>query len=894
MNAGSKSQRGMNAPQCRKELAVGSRNLNARSDRNHVRITGVTRLLLPALVLLILTASHATAADPKIDYSRDIRPILANHCWSCHGPDDKTREGELRLDSRAAALARRKQGNPAIVPGDPAGSALIGRIEAADAAQRMPPPEAKEPLDDRQKELLRRWIEQGADFNRHWAFVPPRRPPVPDIPAAKDDIQSPIDAFVSAKRRAVGLAASPRADKSTLIRRVTLDLTGLPPTLDEVDTFLADTSPGAYEKLVERLLASPRYGEKMANLWLDLARFGDTSGYEYDSTRQMWMWRDWVINACNRNLPFDEFTIQQLAGDLLPNATTEHKIASGFNRNTRFNEENGSDPEEFVVRYTVDRTNTLGQVWLGMTLGCAECHSHKYDPISQKEFYQLYAFFTGIKEPMVSGNHNLSLPPLLEMPRPEQLKELDYVKKDLAGFQVAIDAQLANFSYIDWSRLYEQQPLLSQTAWEKVAESSNTAPADVKAALRMPVASRTDAQKKILRDYYVRFVFAGARDVFDPLNKKIDELVARQKKIAEAIPYTLISEELARPRDAYVLIRGDFQKRGEKVEREVPGIFPPLREDAPRNRLGLATWLVSPEHPLTARVAVNRLWAQMFGVGLVRSIGDFGTQGELPSHPELFDWLAGEYVASGWDTKAMLRQMALSATYRQSSDFPVQSSDVDPHNRLLSRAARFRHHAEQVRDNALAVAGLLGDRIGGPPVMPYQPMDFYKGKFERWQWTVSPGDDAYRRGLYTFWRRTSLYPMFALFDAPSREECTVLRSRTNTPLQALVTLNDPTFVEAAAALAQRVLTEGPASLEGRIDFAFRVALARQPDEQELRIMQTHYQRLLTRYQQDPKAAAEMVKASQRSGSEKLEVVEHAAWTGLANLLLNLDETLTRE
>lgn len=634
----------------------------------------MTRIFLPAVASLLLLASQAAAADPKIDYSRDIRPILANHCWSCHGPDDKTREGELRLDSEGAALARRKQGQPAVVPGDPAGSALIGRIEAADAAQRMPPPEAKKPLSDQQKELLRRWIEQGADFSRHWAFVPPRRPPVPDLPNAKDDIQSPIDAFVSAKRRAAGLAASPRADKSTLIRRVTLDLTGLPPTLTEVDDFLADNSPDAYEKLVDRLMASPRYGEKMANLWLDLARFGDTSGYEFDSTRQMWLWRDWVIHAYNRNLPFDEFTIQQLAGDLLPNATTENKIASGFNRNTRFNEEQGSDPEEFVVRYTVDRTSTLGQVWLGMTLGCAECHSHKYDPISQREFYQLYAFFTGIKEPMISGNHNLSLPPLLEMPRPEQLKELEYVKKDLAGFQVAIDAQLASFPYIDWSRLYDKQPLLSQTAWENIAEKSGTTPADVRATLRIPLASRSDAQKKILRDYYVRFVFTGARDVFDPLNKKIDELAARQKSIAESIPYTLISEELTRPRDAYVLIRGDFQKRGEKVEREIPAIFPPLREDAPRNRLGLATWLVNPEHPLTARVAVNRLWAQMFGFGLVRSIGDFGTQGELPSHPELLDWLASEYIASGWDTKAMLRQMAQSATYRQSSEFPIQST----------------------------------------------------------------------------------------------------------------------------------------------------------------------------------------------------------------------------
>jgi hypothetical protein len=854
----------------------------------------VTRIILPAVLFLFLTASQAAAADPKIDYSRDIRPILANHCWSCHGPDDSKREAELRLDSRDAALARRKQGKPAVVPGDPAGSALVSRIEAEKAARRMPPPDAKKPLSDRQKQLLRRWIEQGADFSQHWAFVPPRRPSVPDLRDAKDDIRNPIDAFVSAKRRAARLAASPEADKATLIRRVTLDLTGLPPTLQEVDTFLGDTSPDAYEKLVERLLASPRYGEKMANLWLDLARFGDTSGYEYDSTRQMWMWRDWVIDAYNRNLPFDEFTVQQLAGDLLPNPTTESKIASGFNRNTRFNEENGSDPEEFVVRYTVDRTNTLGQVWLGLTLGCAECHSHKYDPVSQKEFYQLYAFFTGIKEPMVSGNHNQPLPPLLEMPRPEHVKELAYVKKDLAGFQAAIDAQLKNVQYIDWSMLNEKQPLLSQKAWEKGAENNGNVPANVKAILRVPGDKRTDAQKKLLRDYYVRFVFKDARDVFDPLNKKIDELLARRKKIEESIPYALVSEEMAKPRDAYVLIRGDFQKRGEKVERDVPGIFPPLPEDAPRNRLALAKWLVSPGHPLTARVAVNRLWAQMFGVGLVKTIGDFGTQGELPSHPELLDWLATEYIASGWDTKAMLRKMALSATYRQSSVLPIHVPDVDPSNRLLYRQARFRHSAEQVRDNALSIAGLLSDRVGGPSVMPYQPPDFYKGKYENWQWMVSQGDNAYRRGMYTFWRRTCLHPMFALFDAPSREECTVLRSRTNTPLQALVTLNDPTFVEAAGAFARRVLMEGPANLEGRIDFAFRAALARKPDEQEMRVLMARYRLLLERYRKDTEAAAKVVGAVKNAGPRKLDAVEQAAWTGLANLILNLDETLTRE
>jgi hypothetical protein len=882
----------------------------------------VTRLpLLLAVVPLGLASPLSVAADARIDFSRDIRPILANHCWSCHGSDEKARQAELRLDTRDGAIAPRKKRNPAIVSGNPAASTLIARIDAAKPSRRMPPPDANKPLNDRQKQLLRRWIEQGADYTQHWAFVPPRRPPVPEIRGQRSAIRNPIDAFILAKLQAAKLEASPEADKSTLIRRITFDLTGLPPTLEQVDAFFADSSPEAYEKVVDRLLASPRYGEKMANLWLDLARFGDTSGYEYDSTRQMWMWRDWVINASNKNLPFDQFTIQQLAGDLLPNATVENKIASGFNRNTRFNEENGSDPEEFVVRYNVDRTATLGQVWLGLTLGCAECHSHKYDPISQKEFYQLYAFFTGIKEPMISGNHDQPLPPLLQIPRPGQEAARARVNKELAALQARILAELKKVQYVEPALSGKEPHLLSLKAWEERAKSDNKLPADVQAALKIATDKRTDAQKQILRNHFVRFIFRGSRGAFDPLNKKHDELTAQLKKIETSIPYTLISEEMEKPRPAYVLIRGDFQQRGERVERDVPSIFPPLPPppyplppgardkkvppSPPRgegsgvrgplkNRLSLALWLVRPEHPLTARVVVNRLWAQMFGTGLVKTIGDFGTQGELPSHPELLDWLATEFMASGWDTKAMLKKMALSATYRQSSVLPPQVPAVDPDNRLLSRAPRFRHSAEEVRDSLLAIAGLLSDRIGGPSVMPYQPPDFYKGKYEKWQWVVSQGDDAYRRGMYTFWRRTCLHPMFALFDAPSREACTVFRARTNTPLQALVTLNDPTFVEAARGFAQRVLTEGPADLEGRIAFAFRAALARQPGEREVQIVKGRYQRLLERYRKDTKAAAELAKAGKDSRAEKQDVAEQAAWTGLANLLLNLDETLMRE
>ncbi len=808
------------------------------------------------------------------------------------------------------------------------------------------------------------------------------------------------------------------------------------------------------------MLTSPHYGEKMAQVWLDLARFGDTSGYEFDSTRQMWLWRDWVINAFNTNQPFDQFTVEQLAGDLLPNATVQQKIASGFNRNTRFNEEAGSDPEEFVVRYNVDRTNTLGQVWLGLTLGCAECHSHKYDPISQKEYYQLFAFFTGIKEPPVSGNHNQPLPPLLTFPTPAQTEalgrlktELDAIEKEAAADlkqvyyeeppevkgpakapteTVWIDddlpagamvqgpwpwvsapvfsgarslkqsgdgvqqhsftgaaplvlhpgAKLFTHVWLDpkdppkaimlqwndgtwehraywgadacllvgradgpnhreagplpkpgqWARLEVSaesvglaagakvngwsfvqnggtvyfdksgavtQPgadryLHSQHTWEERSTGNNALPGPVKEALKIEAAKRSDAQRAVVSDYYLRFVFSGTRGVFDPLNRRRDEMAKKLKETEDAIPSVMVSEEMPQRRPAFVLRRGDFQQRGEQVEPEVPAVLPPLPADQPRNRLALARWLTRPDHPLTARVTVNRLWAQVFGTGLVRSMNDFGTQGELPSHPELLDWLATDFIGNGWNVKGFLKKVVLSATYRQSSAFGARIPEVDPNNRLLWRSPRYRLSAEELRDNALAIADLLNRKIGGPSVMPYQPAGFYSGKYEAWKWAESPGGDLYRRGLYTFWRRTALHPMLVVFDAPSREECTAFRSRTNTPLQALVTLNDPTFVEAARVFAQRLLTDGPTDLEGRITVAFRTAVARTPNAAEKQVLVEEYKRLRMRYEANPKAAAELVKAGRYPAAEKLEVVEHAAWTALANVLLNLDETVTRE
>jgi len=1031
----------------------------------------VSQALTCAAVAQIAADAGRSKGAP-VDYGRDVLPILASNCLTCHGPAEA--KAGVRLDIRERAVKPSRTGATPIQPGKSAASELIRRVFTADEAERMPPAKTKKHLSAADKELLKKWIDQGAEYKVHWAFAAPARPALPRV-NNKRWLQNEIDAFILARLEQAGLEPSPRADKTTLIRRLSLDLRGLPPASKEVAEFLADQRPDAYEKLVDRMLASPRYGEKMALSWLDLARFGDTSGYENDSIRQMWLWRDWVIEAFNRNMPFDQFTIEQLAGDLLPQASVAQKIASGFNRNTRFNEEAGSDPEEFTIRYNVDRTNTLGQVWLGMTLGCAECHSHKYDPISQKEYYQLFSYFTGINEPFLSGNHNVPLPPILKMPSPEQAGTMAKLQKEQARIQAEMDKNLAKISYKDpldgkaanrkaeagpqdvvwfddqfppgsqpieskqasrwqwdgtprqpvlsgcrslahtgaglqqhqftgatkplflspgdklffyvyldpkdppkaimvqyddgsvdhraywgadkcllagtpngpqhfeagplpppnaWTRLeidagklnlqpdsrirgmsfiqfdgaaYYDKPglhtrfdpddgcLTSLRLWEPRARANTKLPADVQAALKVEAGKRSAQQKSKILHHYLRHVYAPVRDTFEPLEKEFERIAKQIKKTDDAIPYTMIAEEMAQPRPAYVLVRGDFQKKSEKVERAVPAIFPPLPKGQPNNRLGLARWLARPDHPLTARVVVNRLWAQMFGTGLVKTSGDFGTQGEYPSHPELLDWLATEFVGSGWNVKDMLKKIALSSTYPQSSAVtPGLAGKVDPHNRLLSRAPRFRLSAEEIRDSALAISGLLSSRIGGPSVMPYQPSDFYKGKNEGWPWSSSTGDDQYRRGMYTFWRRTTLHPMFAIFDAPSREECSVARARTNTPLQALVTLNDPTFVEAARVFAQKVLLETCDGVESRLIVAFRRALARDPSVAEIRVLKARYEATLRHYQADKVAAATLLQAGLYPRPANIDVSEHAAWTSVCNMLLNLDETVMRE
>jgi hypothetical protein len=1023
----------------------------------------ISRLTVSACLLLLLVT---TAAAQDVDFNRDVRSILADKCYKCHGPDAKEVKGGLRLDLHGVVTKPADSGKIAIVPGKPTDSELVRRITSDDDSERMPPKDSHKELTPVEIKLLTEWVAQGAEYKDHWAFLPPDRPALPPVENMKW-IHNAIDRFALARLEAQQMAPSGDANRETLIRRVSLDLRGFPPSIRELDEFLQDESPEAYEQMVDRMLASPHFGEKMARIWMDLARYGDTNGFHYDSTRQVWLWRNWVIRAYNNNMPFSQFTIEQLAGDLLPDATVPQRVASGFNRNTRYNEEGGADPEEWRVEYAKDRTRTLGQIWLGMTIGCAECHSHKYDPISQKEFYQFYAFFNSLDEPGAQG-HRQKYPPLLEVPTDEQNLRIADLQAEITDVQKRIREDVDNYAYVEpkevpaeaiskpvdivwiddetpkgakpqgqgspawqwitkkdgpvhhgakstrrsgtglsqhfftdaakplvieagdvlfawvwldlldspktvqlqfnngswehraywgepkgyggakespsahkvgdlpkseeWVRLEvpakdvglkpgdkingwaftqfdgtvyydhagvtriepDTRHLESLAAWEKKAAGDKAVPDNVRNIIKVPADKRNDAQSKTLRDYYVEHVFAETRDVFDPLHAQVKTAQAEIKKTQEQVPFQLVSVELNEPRPAHMLIRGEFNKPGDKVEREVPEVFPGLPEDAPRNRLGLAQWLVTGDHPLTARVAVNRYWAQLFGGGIVETIGDFGTIGRFPTHPRLIDWLAVEFVESGWDTKHIMKLMVMSATYRQSSVNDHRYDEVDPDVRLLWRAPRFRLPAEEIRDSALRVSGMLSARIGGPPVFPFQPEKYYDGKKGGWGWSVSQNEDRYRRGLYTFWRRTTPYPTFVIFDAPDRTECIVARARTNTPLQALVTMNDPQFVEAARVFAQQLLEQDVAGPIERLRLAFRRTVCRLPTTEETAVLKSLLDHELKHFGANSDAASSLIMVGAWPQPKGLDTVEHAAWTAVANALLNLDETITRE
>jgi hypothetical protein len=813
-------------------------------------------------VVLAWTPARSRAAEPPpmVQFNRDIRPILSDTCFKCHGPDKAKRKADLRFDTEAGAFAD-LGGHRAIVPGDLARSELYRRITAADEEERMPPIRSGRKLTAQQIDLLRRWIEQGAKWQKHWSLIPPQRPPLPAVKNRQWG-RNPIDAFILERLEHEGLTPSAEAARTTLIRRVTLDLTGLPPTPVEVDAFLADPSPNAYEKVVDRLLRSSRYGERMVLEWLDAARYADSNGYQSDRTRTMWPWRDWVIDALNQNMPFDQFTVEQLAGDLLPRATLSQKIATGFNRNHMLNGEGGRIPEESRVDYVVDRVDTTATVWLGLTLGCARCHDHKYDPLTQKEYYQFFAYFNNVPE-SGSVDRGGSAAPVIPLPTSEQSQQIAALNKTIAELeqQVKANADKLRLTPAEWQR--------------RVFASLAKAPAPMSALLNIPehyLASsleRQALQKKL----------ADSRKALDGINN--------------SVTLAMVMEDRPQPRDTFVLQRGAYDKPGAKVSPGVPASLSPLPKDVPNNRLGFVRWLVDPANPLTARVAVNRSWQLFFGTGLVKTVEDFGMQGEAPSHPELLDWLATEFVRTCWDVKAMHRLIVTSATYRQSSRLTPLLLERDPDNRLLARGPRYRLSSYVIRDQALALSGLLVAKIGGPPVKPYQPPGIWEDMtFGQIRYQQDKGASLYRRSLYTFWRRT-VGPT-TMFDTSARQVCTVRQPRTNTPLQSLILLNDVTYVEAARALAERLMTQGGTTPEERITLAFRLAMARPPSDVERRILGQGFQRLLRQYQADRQAALKLISVGEAPRNPKLDVAELAAYTGLASLILNLDEVISKE
>jgi mono/diheme cytochrome c family protein len=1040
--------------------------------------------------ILTLLASSASAGD-KLEYNRDIRPILAENCFACHGPDSASRKADLRLDQREAAI---KTG--AITPGKIDESELISRITSDDPDQVMPPAKLKRVLSPEQKDALKRWIADGAEYQPHWSLIAPKRPQPPDVKQSAW-VRNPIDRFVLAKLEARGLQPAPEADRRTLIRRLSLDLTGLPPSPGDVDAFVNDSAPNAYDQLVERLLASPRWGEHRGRYWLDYARYADTHGIHFDNYRENWAYRDWVIRAFNRNLPFDQFATEQLAGDLLPNHSLDQEIGSGFNRCNITTNEGGAIDDEYLVLYTRDRTETTAQVFLGLTAGCAVCHDHKFDPLSQKEFYELAAFFNNTTQRAMDGNIK-DTPPIVFVPLSDdqkRWKEVDHEAKDAkakveerkkvarADFdswlssasasamtttipadglklhapltegdgkstQVFVDSEPRTIELggdLAWktghvsSHAYQSKPGgvveladagdferdqgFSYGAWVQIPKGAGSAaliarmdesndyrgwdiwleggkvgshiihkwPDDalkavannpikigewthvfitydgsskveglkiyingksqpvsvqadglknsIKTTVPFKVAQRSNGQRvndlviqdirlygralpekdveqlaRSTRAAWLASKPAGQRgdaennELYDwwlPANdtdyqKHTETLAAIEKEQATIRSRGTIAHVMHEKGDqamAYILYRGDYDKRRDEVKPSTPAALPPFPADQPKNRLGFAQWLLSPEHPLTARVTVNRFWQEVFGAGIVKTAGDFGVTGELPTHPELLDWLAVEFRESGWNVKDFFKLIVSSASYRQSSVTTPEKLEKDPANKLLSRGPRFRMDAEMVRDYALAASGLLSSRVGGPSVKPYQPEGVWEavamiGSNTR-DYRRDSGESLYRRSFYTFWKRAAPPASMDIFNAPSREVCTVRRERTNTPLQALVTLNDPQFVEAARGLAERILKDNAGTTESRIDELAKRLLGRSFRAEEAQVVNQSLERLLAFYTGHVDDAKLVVAVGESKPDLSLDIPTLAAWTMLTNELMNLDEVLNK-
>ena len=1027
-------------------------------------LTRRVRATILAVAVSLSVVLRLDAADDRPQYNRDIRPILAEKCFRCHGADSAARKAELRLDQRDAAVDAE-----AIVAGKPEASELIRRILSDDPEEVMPPAATRLTLTDEQKQSLNRWITEGAEYQDHWAFVPPVKAALPKVVGAEESAsrsdattskmwpRNAIDHFVAAKLQEVGLAASREANRSKLIRRLSFDITGLPPTREEVAAFVGDASDEAYEKVVDRLLKSSRYGEHMARYWLDAARYADSNGYQYDTERTMWPWRDWVIRSFNSNMQFDQFTIEQLAGDLLPNATNQQRLATGFNRNHPITIEGGVIDEEYRTEYVIDRITTTSTVWIGLTMGCARCHDHKFDPLTRRDFYSFFAIFNNVPE---RGNNGFA--PMLRAPTFEQEQELasiaaetaaiekkltplaDQIAKQQASWEATAAKQVgeqwrilsasemkssggSTFTELgdqsllvggpkpqqdDYEISYQPSPgevtairleaithnslpgngagrafnsnfVLSEfevrvlgggskegaipiklasasadysqkgyevaksvdgkldTGWAvdgPTRKANSTAlfllkepielsgdqslhvsmrhqqfashgvgrfrisltndpalsmPAVVGKALQVAADERTEQHRETLQSYFVAHVAEG--EIGD-MGRRLVDLRDRKAQIESAFPETLVMSEMVEPRETFMLVRGQYDQKGEKVMAATPAFLPAVPKDEKVDRLALARWLVSRDHPLTARVFVNRLWQQIFGIGIVRTTEDLGTQGEWPVHQELLDWLAVEFMESGWDVKHLVKLIVMSSTYRQSSAVVPELFNRDPENRLLARGSRYRLSAETVRDNALAVSGLLVDKIGGPSVYPYQPPGLWQEINNRPNYSktypTGKGDDLYRRGLYTYWKRTVPHPVMTAFDASEREVCTVRRSRTNTPLQALVLLNDPQFVEAARHLAARMIKDGD-GIEQQIVRGMEIVLSRPPSKAELAELRGFYEAELARFADDGDSTVALLSVGESARDEDLDVTKHAAMTSVARLLLNLDEAITR-
>ena len=1039
-------------------------------------------------------ALEGLALPGAITFNDHIRPILINNCFRCHGSDPGSREAELRLDRPEFAFAPRKNGRPVIIKGDPAASVLVRRISSTDPEDVMPPPKAHKTLEPREIALLERWIAEGAEYQPHWAFITPDRPALPVVELA-DRVRNPIDNFILTDLEEEGLTPNPEADRRTLIRRVTLDLTGLPPTPEEVEAFVHEESPEAYEALVDRLLEQPTYGEHRARYWLDYVRYADTHGYHFDNYRSIWPYRDWVIKAFNVNQPFDQFTREQIAGDMLPRPTRDQRIATGYIRAGMSTNEGGTIPEENLAIYATDRVETTSQVWLGLTMGCARCHDHKFDPISTKDFYSMAAFFRNTTQPAMDENI-MDSPPILLTPRrgdaaryralPGEIKtaetaydaQVEAAEPDFAawqqtqgpadaprvddeGLEFRLVADVAKpttlrdvvspdrtFAFTGGKPRVEQSPFgpavrlpkgvtaklgdlgdvesdepFSYGAWVQVSDdvngsllarmdiengsrgwdlwlkgsrggvhiisswnqdalrvlargplptegwhhlfvtydgsrkasgvriyydgdvqkvyeevdsltgsirtatplrlnrrstgggAGNTAVYDIRfyrraltapevqvlarrgtfeAALAATPESRTEEQLQALRDYYLDFLDADAIRLRDAR----DALVGELDTVKDRATVTLIAEEKKNQEPfAHILVRGQYDQEGDKVFAAVPAALPPLPDGAPANRLGLAQWLTHPDHPLTARVNVNRFWAQVFGTGIVPTSGEFGVTGEPPTHPGLLDWLAVEFRESGWDVKALFRLMVTSATYRQSAVVTPEKLEKDADNRLLSRGPRFRMHGEMIRDLALAASGLLSTKMGGQSVKPYQPPGIWEvvamEESNTKIYVADKGESLYRRSLYTFWKRAAPPPAMETFDAPTREECSVDRERTNTPLQALVTLNDVQFVEASRRLAEVAIHESGEDDAGRLDAMALRVLARPLESAERTALEPVIQDLRDRYAADSKASRALLAVGNSAKDASIAAPELAAWTMVASQFFNLDEALNK-